>query len=142
MRIRLASYGSHDRNSIPVTALQTSDNPWIRNRDVTEDVDTLGLVPSLIPAIPLDRRSDPSGCRWVGESENQGTSSGHSKIDHRSRRKVGCGDGSSDAVTGATDGAVAERNEMKEVRWFSEDENFSYETCLTARSHPSDVKEL
>lgn len=48
----------------------------------------------------------------------------------------------SDAGTGATDGAFAEPDGSEEVRRFSEDENFSYETCLTARSHPSDVKEL
>ena len=44
--------------------------------------------------------------------------------------------------TGATDGAFAEPDEIEEIRRLSEDENFSYETCLTARSHPSDVKEL
>lgn len=66
---------SCDRNSKPVTALQTSNNPWILIRDVTKGVDTSGLVPSLIPVIPLDRRSDLSGCRWPVRSENQGTSS-------------------------------------------------------------------
>lgn len=84
--------------------------------------------------IPQDRRRDPaadvskSERAWITTPRLQNLSNVLGKR--------------SDAGTGATDGAFAEPDEIEEIRRFSEDENFSYETCLTARSHPSDVKEL
>lgn len=106
--------------------------------EMPDIVQTRPTVQLRVPGIPLNIRNDSSGIRWIGESPNADQSIQPPNMEDRSRRKVGCGDGNDGRSLRRTD----ESEEMKEIRRFSEDENYSYETCLTARSHPSDVKEL